>query len=140
MNATGGSPPYNFEVTYPDNSQGNETNNPITGLEAGTYVVQVFDSYGCQAEALVIGGIFDADTTFLPDVPGGTFTTYDAPLVISGFNPGQTITDVSQIQQICITMEHSYLGDLEMILSGGFSPLSGFLGKNDYESERLKMK
>ena len=24
--------------------------------------------------------------------------------------------------------------DLEMILNGGFSPLSGFLGKNDYES------
>jgi subtilisin-like proprotein convertase family protein len=112
VNATGGFPPYNFEITYPDNSQGNETNNPITGLEAGTYSVQVFDSYGCQAEALVIGGIFDADTTFLPDVPGGTITTYDAPLVIAGFNPGQVITDVSQIQQICLTMEHSYLGDL----------------------------
>ena len=112
VNATGGFPPYNFEVTYPNSTTGNVTANPITGLEAGTYTIQVFDSYGCQAEALVIGGIFDADTTFLPDVPNGTVTTYDAPLVISGFNPGQTITDVSQIQQICLTMEHSYLGDL----------------------------
>jgi len=112
VNATGGFPPYTYEVTYPNTTVGNTQANPITGLEAGTYTVQVFDSYGCQAEALVIGGIFDADTTFLPDVPGGTVTTYDAPLVISGFNPGQTITDVSQIQQICLTMEHSYLGDL----------------------------
>lgn len=114
VNATGGFPPYNFDVTYPDNSTDNETNNPMTGLEAGTYTIQVYDSYGCQAEALVIGGIFDADTTFLPDVPGGTVTTYDAPLVIAGFNPGQTIANVSQIQQICLTMEHSYLGDLEI--------------------------
>jgi len=35
--------------------------------------------------------------------------------------PSWVLTD----RQIC---------DLEMILSGGFSPLSGFLGKNDYES------
>lgn len=112
VNATGGFPPYTYEVTYPNNSVSNTQANPISGLNAGTYSVQVYDSYGCKAEALVIGGIFDADTTFLPDVPNGTVTTYDAPLLISGFNPGQTITDVSQIQQICLTMEHSYLGDL----------------------------
>ncbi|MBL4862985.1 MAG: SprB repeat-containing protein, partial [Crocinitomicaceae bacterium] len=113
VNATGGFPPYTSSVTYPDASQSDTQANPITGLSAGTYSVQVFDSYGCQAEALVIGGVYDADTTFLPDVPNGEVTTYDAPLPISGFNPGQTITDVSQIQQICLTMEHSYLGDLK---------------------------
>ena len=35
--------------------------------------------------------------------------------------PSWVLTD----RQIC---------DLEMILNGGFSPLSGFLGKDDYES------
>ena len=114
VNATGGFPPYTFEVTYPNASVANTQTNPITGLAAGTYSVQVTDSYGCQADALVIGGVFDADTTFLPDVPGGTVTTYDAPLDIQGFNNGQTITDVSQIQQICLTLEHSYLGDLQI--------------------------
>lgn len=114
VNATGGFPPYTYYVTHPDNSESETQSNPITGLEAGTYSVQVFDSYGCQAEALVIGGIYDADTTFLPDVPNGQVLTYDAPLDISGFNTGQTITDVSQIQQICLTMEHSYLGDLQI--------------------------
>ena len=112
VNATGGFPPYTFSVTDPNNVTFETQSNPITGLAAGQYSVQVFDSYGCEAEALVIGGVFDADTTFLPDVPNGQVLTYDAPLVISGFNPGQTITDVSQIQQICLTMEHSYLGDL----------------------------
>ncbi|MFN6015816.1 MAG: SprB repeat-containing protein, partial [Flavobacteriales bacterium] len=85
------------------------TNNPITGLSAGQYSVQVQDTYGCKAEALVIGGQFNAGVTFLPD---GSGVTYEAPLVISGVNPGQTITSVNQIQQICLTMEHSYLGDL----------------------------
>ena len=112
VNATGGFPPYTFEVTYPNGSTGTQTSNPMTGLEAGTYSVQVFDSYGCEADALVVGGVYDADTTFLPDVPNGQVITYDAPLDIQGFNTGQTITDVSQIQQICATMEHSYLGDL----------------------------
>ncbi|MDX2362441.1 MAG: choice-of-anchor L domain-containing protein [Crocinitomicaceae bacterium] len=111
VNATGGFPPYTFHVTHPDGSNTEETANPITGLSAGTYSVQVFDSYGCQADALVIGGVYDADTTFLPD---GSGVTYDAPLDIQGFNTGQTITNTSQIQQICATMEHSYLGDLEI--------------------------
>lgn len=114
VNATGGFPPYTYYVTDPNDIESQTQANPITGLAAGTYSVNVFDSYGCQADALVIGGVFDADTTFLPDVPGGTVTTYDAPLDIQGFNAGQTITDVSQIQQICLTLEHSYLGDLEI--------------------------
>lgn len=114
VNAAGGFPPYTYNITYPDNSQADTQSNPITGLEAGTYTVQVTDSYGCQADALVIGGVYDADTTFLPDVPNGTVTTYDAPLPIAGFNTGQTINNVNQIQQICLTMEHSYLGDLQI--------------------------
>lgn len=111
VNASGGFPPYTYHVTYPDASLSQTQSNPITGLDAGTYSVQVYDSYGCKADALVVGGVYDADTTFLPD---GSGVTYEAPLVISGFNPGETITDVSQIQQICLTMEHSYLGDLQL--------------------------
>ena len=114
VNATGGFPPYTFYITDPNNVETQTQSNPISGLPAGTYSVQVFDSYGCQADALVIGGVYDADTTFLPDVPNGQVTTYDAPLDIQGFNNGQTIANVSQIQQICATMEHSYLGDLQI--------------------------
>ena len=111
ITASGGFPPYTYHVTNPNNITTEVQTNPITGLPAGQYTVLVEDSYGCYAEALVVGGVFDADTTFLPD---GSGATYDAPLVISGFNTGQTITNVSQIQQICLTMEHSFLGDLEI--------------------------
>jgi subtilisin-like proprotein convertase family protein len=109
VNATGGFPGYSYLVTDPSGSSSTYTSNPITGLSAGEYSVQVQDTYGCKAEALVIGGQFNAGTTFLPD---GSGATYQAPLTITGFNPGQTITSVDQIQQICLTMEHSYLGDL----------------------------
>lgn len=113
VNATGGFPPYTYHVT--DNSGSGTTtqysSNPITNLPADTYSVQVYDIYGCKAEALLIGGIFDADTTFLPD---GTGVSYDAVLNISGFQPGQTLDNMSQLQQVCATMEHSYLGDLQI--------------------------
>jgi subtilisin-like proprotein convertase family protein len=111
VNATGGFPPYNYEVTDPQGGHSNYTANPITGLAAGTYSVQVYDIYGCKAEALVVGGVFDADTLFLPDGNGVTYTTQ---IPIAGFAPGETIDSLSQINTICATMEHSYLGDLEL--------------------------
>jgi gliding motility-associated-like protein len=110
VNASGGFPPYTYEVTGPG-GQTNDTINPITGLAAGTYTVQVYDIYGCKAQALVIGGVFDADTLFLPD---GNGVTYTSQIPISGFGAGATIDSLSQILQICATMEHSYLGDLEI--------------------------
>ena len=75
------------------------------------YSVQVYDIYGCKAEALVIGGIYDADTTFLPD---GSGVSYISTIPISGFDNGQTLDNMTQLQQICATMEHSYLGDLQI--------------------------
>ncbi|MDB4533889.1 gliding motility-associated C-terminal domain-containing protein [Vicingaceae bacterium] len=110
VNASGGFPPYTYDVNGPG-GQINDTLNPITGLSAGTYTVQVYDIYGCKAQALVVGGVFDADTLFLPDGSGVTYTTQ---IPITGFGSGETIDSLSQIQQICATMEHSYLGDLEL--------------------------
>ncbi len=113
VSATGGFPAYSYEVTT-DAGAGTTTtytSSPITGMPAGEYSVSVFDSYGCSADALVIGGIFDADTTFLPD---GTGATYSTDITISGFGSGAILDDMGQLQQICMTMEHSYLGDLEI--------------------------
>jgi subtilisin-like proprotein convertase family protein len=111
VNATGGFPPYNYDVKDDQGAITNHTSSPITGLNAGLYTVYVYDSYGCQAEALVVGGLFDADTTFLPDGSGVTYTTQ---IDIQGFDAGQTLDNMNQLQQICATMEHSYLGDLEI--------------------------
>lgn len=84
---------------------------PITGLPAGTYQVEVDDIYGCAGEAQVVGDLYDAGSTFLPDGNGNVFTT---SIPISGL--GGSLTDVNQIQSICLNMEHSYLGDIEMKL------------------------
>ena len=113
VNASGGFPAYTYHVTD-DAGNGTTTlytGNPITGLPADTYSVQVYDIYGCKAEALIIGGIYDADTTFLPD---GTGVSYQSVIPISGFQNGQTLDNMTQLQQVCATMEHSYLGDLQI--------------------------
>ena len=59
-----------------------------------------------------LGGTF-AGLTWLPDGSGLNYTTL---VNIAGFLPAQTITAASDIQELSITMEHSYLGDLEMQL------------------------
>jgi gliding motility-associated-like protein len=60
-----------------------------------------------------IGGVFAAQT-YLPDGSGQNYTT---TIDIAGFTPGGTITNATDIDKICISMEHSYLGDLEMMLT-----------------------
>lgn len=59
-----------------------------------------------------LGGSF-AGLTYLPD---GSGQQYQAPIDISGFPPGSTISNSQDLNMVCITMEHSYLGDLEIAL------------------------
>jgi gliding motility-associated-like protein len=59
-----------------------------------------------------LGGSF-AGLTYLPD---GSGAQYQAPIDIGGFPSGATITNSQDLNQVCITMEHSYLGDLEIAL------------------------
>ena len=59
-----------------------------------------------------LGGNF-AGLTYLPD---GSGQQYQAPITITGFPPGATINNAQDLNQVCITMEHSYLGDLEIWL------------------------
>ena len=59
-----------------------------------------------------LGGSF-AGLTYLPD---GSGQQYQAPIDITGFPSGATVTNAQDLNQVCITMEHSYLGDLEILL------------------------
>ncbi|WP_133610982.1 choice-of-anchor J domain-containing protein, partial [Flavobacterium cheniae] len=52
-------------------------------------------------------------TTFLPD---GSGVSYQTSIPVDCFPFGSTITSASQITSVCINMEHSYLGDLEIRL------------------------
>ncbi|MFT5919024.1 MAG: subtilisin-like proprotein convertase family protein [Granulosicoccus sp.] len=59
------------------------------------------------------GGVF-AGTTFLPDGGG---VNYETVIEISDFDLGMAVTSIEDIAAICVTMEHSWLGDLEMMLT-----------------------
>jgi gliding motility-associated-like protein len=50
-------------------------------------------------------------TTFLPD---GSGVSYSTSIVVDCYNSGQTITSASDIQSICLNMEHSYQGDVSI--------------------------
>ncbi len=111
VDATGGFPTYTYHVTDEDDNTNLYSETPITGMSEGTYYVQVYDTYGCKAEAVVVGASFDAGQTFLPD---GSGVTYTSTIDISGFDAGQTLDELSQLQQICANLEHSFIGDLSI--------------------------
>ncbi len=54
-----------------------------------------------------------AGLTYLPDGSGQHYTT---TIPISGFPSGATIQNNQDLNNVCITMEHSYAGDLEIWL------------------------
>jgi subtilisin-like proprotein convertase family protein len=113
VDITGGNAPYSIDVIDENGFRMNYTTTTITGLNAGTYTIEVDDLYGCGGSAIVVGAQYDAGQTFLPDGNGNVFET---TLSITDFPAGQTLTTLSQFQSVCLNMEHSFLGDLEIKL------------------------
>jgi hypothetical protein len=62
-----------------------------------------------QPTGAVLGG-----TTFLPDGSGVSYTT---GITFTDFTPGQLVTNANDIVDICLNMEHSYLGDLDITIT-----------------------
>ncbi|MEY4658353.1 MAG: hypothetical protein RJB36_119, partial [Bacteroidota bacterium] len=60
-----------------------------------------------------IGGIF-AGLTFLPD---GAGQTYSSVVPMSGFDSTAVITSANDFDELCIDIEHSYIGDIEIALT-----------------------
>lgn len=111
---TGGSAPFSYFLQ--DSATGTittYTSNPATGLAPGTYYISVADGYGCAAEDIVVGNQYTGGPVFLPD---GTGLSYSTSLPIAGFSAGATLQSVSQLQSICLNMEHSRIGELEIKL------------------------
>lgn len=59
-----------------------------------------------------LGGSY-AGLTYLPD---GSGLQYETSINMSGFPNGATIQNAQDLNQVCLTMEHSYTGDLEIWL------------------------
>lgn len=60
-----------------------------------------------------IGGIF-AGLTYLPD---GSGAQYQTNIAISGFDDSTIISGAGDFDQLCLDIEHSYIGDLEISLT-----------------------
>lgn len=61
-----------------------------------------------------------SDTTALPD---GNGVSYETTIEFGNFIAGQTVTNIDDVVGICLNMEHSYAGDLEIeIICGDTGP------------------
>lgn len=115
VNILGGFPPYTMTLT--DSATGNVTVHnsfPATGLDAGTYYIEIIDAYGCSADELVSGNYLDAQTSPIPDNKNDLYTS---SLPLTGFALGETVQSGGQIQSVCMTLEHSRLSDIQIILT-----------------------
>lgn len=64
-------------------------------------------------QSAFIGGGFLAGQTFLPD---GSGVSYETSILIDDFPDGLEVENPDDIVAICATLEHSYLGDLDIAL------------------------
>jgi gliding motility-associated-like protein len=90
----------------------------FTGTEAVNDIV-------CFGETVDITGVVETQqfaaqvappqsgTTFLPDVAGAT---YETEIEVNAFAPGATVNAASDLRSAYIIMEHSYMGDLDILL------------------------
>ncbi|WP_430467643.1 T9SS type B sorting domain-containing protein [Winogradskyella ouciana] len=77
----------------------------------------------CFGETATIDGVV-APTEFINDctppvsgvtfLPDGNGVTYETSVTVDCYDSAQTLTDVNQLVSICLNMEHSYLGDLDI--------------------------
>ncbi|MEX1190855.1 MAG: gliding motility-associated C-terminal domain-containing protein [Brumimicrobium sp.] len=132
--------------------------------------VQPLDDTVCfNQETTLVGGVSASDTVGI-NIPGGSFeaggsfagltalpdgsgVNYSTDINMSGFPAGSTFSNASDLQDICVEIEHSYLGDLEMWLecpngttvalfdafNGGFLPGGGFTAGGTFLGEPIDM-
>ncbi|MEI6124646.1 MAG: gliding motility-associated C-terminal domain-containing protein [Bacteroidota bacterium] len=105
----------------PDMCMG-DTVNILTGFSSVSTITIDNVNGGASGELNV------ADTTYLPD---GSGVSYTSNLVYSVFPAGMTLTTITDLLGVCMNMEHSYLGDLDIKLTcpnGQFVQLKQYPG------------
>tara|TARA_B100000809_G_scaffold9521_1_gene9028 strand:+ start:14747 stop:18493 length:3747 start_codon:yes stop_codon:yes gene_type:complete len=106
---TGITPEFASVLATPDTSCFGDTVNLLGGF---TQTIGFNSTVTVDTGYVSAGGIVSGQT-FLPDGNGNSYTT---SVNISGFN-GQTIQNGTDVATVCLNMEHSYLGDLDMTLT-----------------------
>lgn len=121
---TAGSYIVNLNITDPSGcTNSNALNRIVQVSTTPTFTTSATPSTICQGESATLNAGVTmtpfvanctppvAGTTFLPDGTGASYTT---SIPVSCYGPTQTITSANNIQNICLNMEHSYLGDLQI--------------------------
>lgn len=91
------------------------------------------DSICLGEKAFILGGVTSIDTTGvnipngayqlggvyseLTPLPDGAGQQYQSSIDITGYDPTSTVTSISSITGLCLSIEHSYIGDIEITLS-----------------------
>ena len=94
----------------------------ITPSSTNTTTATACDSYLWNGTTYTASGVYtgnqvggiSAGLTFLPD---GAGQQYETSIEISGFDQTTLITSAANFDQLCLDIEHSYIGDLEITLT-----------------------
>ena len=86
----------------------------LSGTQAANSTICFGDSTTIEGNVSTVSYVTDctppvSGQTFLPD---GTGVSYETTLNVECYGSSQVLTDISQLQSICLNMEHSFLGDL----------------------------
>ncbi|MBC7774807.1 MAG: proprotein convertase P-domain-containing protein [Phycisphaerae bacterium] len=74
---------------------------------------------GATISVTTISASFDVEASrsdSLP-LPDGTGETYQTSIFVSEFSPGQILTNANDLESICVTIEHSWMRDMEIRLT-----------------------
>lgn len=82
----------------------------LSGLPQGT----IQDGFIEGGTAYFIPPFYTGDTTFIPD---GTGSSHVSSTFVTGFENSAIIEDCGDILEICMSLEHSFSGDLDIVLS-----------------------
>ncbi|QXP59799.1 T9SS type B sorting domain-containing protein [Olleya sp. HaHaR_3_96] len=97
------------------------------GTEPDFTGTEAVDSVICFGDSTTINGVVTptefinsctspvSGVTVLPDLSGAT---YETSITVDCYDSAQTLTDVNQIVSVCINMEHSFSGDLDIFIIG----------------------
>lgn len=91
----------------------------FTGTAAAQSTICFGDSTTIEGVVAPVDFINDctppvSGTTFLPD---GSGASYETCITVDCYESSQTLDDISQLIEICVNMEHSYLGDLDIFIT-----------------------